>query len=566
LGQSLRLLPYQELKDPDVTPTQSWSALQEQTSISFVSTNERFAKSQVPGLIKNTLAVNLQAWRGEKVHAQFLIRTKRSLGDVSFKIKETDRRKSIHSRKIEVSFVRYVMTDGLSGEGGGCGIRHGHDSSLVADVIDPSVSLDVKAFTVQPVWVSISISRELPAGNYENILVVNEGGKVLQELKISIEVLNQTLPPPSQWKYHLDLWQNPYAVAREHHVKSWSKGHMNVMRPYMKRLADAGQKAITVSIIHDPWNGQTHDIYHAMIRWEKKKDGTWYYDYSVFDQWVSFMMSVGINKVINCYSMIPWNLKFYYFDEASGKELFIQARPGTLEYDAHWRSMLADFAKHLKIKGWFDKVSIAMDERALEDMQKAIAVIRSVDPDFKISLAGNFHPEIERDLYDYSVASNQVLDAQTLTARQNDGKVTSYYTCCTEGFPNTFTFSSPAESAWLAWFSSHKKYDGYLRWAYNCWSSSALLDSRYGSWSAGDAFLVYPGNRTSIRFERMIEGIQDVEKINILKEKFILENKKDKLASLNSLLDVFEINALKTTPASEMIDHARQLLYSLSQD
>ena len=144
------------------------------------------------------------------------------------------------------------------------------------------------------------------------------------------------------------------------------------MRPYMKMLADAGQKVITTSIIYDPWNSQTYDIYGDMIKWTKKKDGSWHFDYTVFDKWVSFMMEMGISKQIATFSMIPWNLKFYYYDEAAGKDLVLTAKPGTPEYDAHWRPMLTDFARHLKSKGWFDITCIAMDERPLESMQSAI--------------------------------------------------------------------------------------------------------------------------------------------------------------------------------------------------
>ena len=39
----------------------------------------------------------------------------------------------------------------------------------------------------------------------------------------------------------------------------------------------------------------------------KKLDGTWVYDYTVFDKWVEFMMNeVGIKDLISCYTMIPW--------------------------------------------------------------------------------------------------------------------------------------------------------------------------------------------------------------------------------------------------------------------
>ena len=65
--------------------------------------------------------------------------------------------------------------------------------------------------------------------------------------------------------------------------------------------------------MHKPWNGQTEDFFETMVTWMKKADGTWSFDYTVFDRWVEFMMSVGIDQQINCYSMVPWELSFQYF-------------------------------------------------------------------------------------------------------------------------------------------------------------------------------------------------------------------------------------------------------------
>lgn len=297
-----------------------------------------------------------------------------------------------------------------------------------------------------------------------------------------------------------------------------------------------------------------------MIKWVKKKDGTWTYDYSIFDKWVKFMMSFGIDKLINCYTMVPWNNKFYYYDETTGRDTLLIARSGTPEYEAHWRPMLTHFVKHLKQKGWYNKTAIAMDERPLEDMQKVIAFVRSIDKDFKLSLAGSYHAEIEKDIYDYCIASAESFDPAVMDKRIIAGLPTTYYTCCVEAYPNTFTFSAPAESAWLGWYAANKKFNGYLRWAYNCWPQRPLQDSRFGSWSAGDTYFVYPGGGSSIRFERLIEGIQDYEKINILKEQFIKNNEHDKLQRIEAILKEFNLKALQQQSAAEMLQKAKEIL------
>ena len=37
-------------------------------------------------------------------------------------------------------------------------------------------------------------------------------------------------------------------------------------------------------------------------------------------------------------------------------------------------------------------------------------------------------------------------------------------------------------------------------------------------WPSGDCFLVYPGNRSSIRFERLRDGIEEYEKVHQLRQ------------------------------------------------
>jgi len=46
---------------------------------------------------------------------------------------------------------------------------------------------------------------------------------------VTLEVQNQQLPRPSEWSFHLDLWQNPYAAARFHEVEIWSGEHLDLL-------------------------------------------------------------------------------------------------------------------------------------------------------------------------------------------------------------------------------------------------------------------------------------------------------------------------------------------------
>ncbi len=118
-------------------------------------------------------------------------------------------------------------------------------------------------------WLSISVPATTKPRLYTGFVTVNARKKY--RMKISLNVLDKILPPPAEWKFDLDLWQHPAAIARINKVVLWSKIHFDKMRPYYSMLAAAGQKCITASIINEPWGHQTFDDFPSLIKWIKKK-------------------------------------------------------------------------------------------------------------------------------------------------------------------------------------------------------------------------------------------------------------------------------------------------------
>ncbi|MDH5604588.1 MAG: DUF4091 domain-containing protein, partial [Cyclobacteriaceae bacterium] len=518
----------------------------------------RLTKGKIPSL-ESKSSWQGTGWRGERIAGQIVLWANEEVSAISIEpgVLRADGGKEIAVDRMKASFIDFVLTDEF---GNGCEKRKpaDFDSSLVADIIDHyATEITLEKNSVRPVWFSVDIPADQAAGTYTGAVIVQAGEEKV-ELSVSVKVIDRVLPPVDQWKFHLDLWQNPFSIARVYGVELWSEEHFEIMRPHLELLANAGQKCITTTIIEKPWNGQTFDPLQSMVRWTLHKDSTWSYDYTLFDRWVEFAMSCGITEQINCYTMIPWHLKFEYFDEVSASVKAVNAEPGSTEYNSHWTGMLNNFTTHLKEKGWFEKTTISMDERPAEAMRSTIALLREAAPGLKVTLAGGYHPEIEADLFDYCIASEHHYPKEILSARNSGEKFSTFYTCCVENYPNTFTFSPPAESTWLGWYAAAEGFGGYLRWAYNSWVKDPLQDSRYRAWPAGDTYLVYPGARTSIRFERLREGIQDFEKIRILKSEWAGDA--SKLASLEELLASFTIDKLETVPAAEMVNRGKELL------
>lgn len=520
-----------------------------------------------PSLEFQKKAFNHVAWRGEKVFAQAVVSSEEELKDVRLSVSDLRNGKSlIGAENIRLQFVSYVVSDLLdTTKYGQCGSRE--DKSkwgdvLVADVLDINDSMTVPAGRKQPVWMTVSVPSDARPGKYSGKLTVTSSNAKARSLNVELTVANHVLPPARDWAFHLDLWQNPYSVARYENVPLWSEAHFEAMRPVMRMLAEAGQKSVTATIMSRPWNGQTEDAFGSMVTKIRRIDGTWLYDYTIFDRWVEFMFSIGIDRQINCYSMIPWALQFDYIDQATSSPATFQAAPGSEEYNEYWGAFIADFARHLKAKGWFEKTMIAMDERPLESMQAVLGLIRKIEPAFKISLAGNYHEPVIYDIVDFSetFSGKQEFPESAKAKRKELGLTTTFYTCCAEAHPNMFVISNPDEAAWLGWFAQADGYDGYLRWAYNSWTLDPLTDARFRTWPAGDCFVVYPGGRGSVRFSKLVEGIQDFEKVRILRSRWQETGNEAKLGQLTGILKSFTSETVLAEGPAKALAAAKSFL------
>ncbi len=536
---------YDEAKLP-VKVTTDWSAVPSGLQASMGSIDMRYIQHEVPEI---TISKNWSgaAWKGETISAQIILWSKDSVPNVEVKLSDfkTKNGATISASNTQTRFVRYVITDEFAE---GCGYRKPEDfaQSLSADILDNIDCMNIEAETARPVWITINVPSEATAGEYISNLELFVNGKKEKTFTLNLNVINRTLPHYSKWSFHLDLWQNPYAVARTEGVEPWSEAHWGALKPVMQMLASAGQKVITTTLNKRPWNGQTYDAFDTMIEWTKKSNGSWMFDYTVFDNWVEFMMDLGIDKQINCYSMVPWGNIMFYYDEATNKEIKVSAAPGTKEYEELWKPFLKDFNEHLIDKGWENKTLIAMDERGPEEMQAMLKLLTETTPTLGVALADNhksykLYPD---KLIDLCVEHGATVDAEDRAYRADKNYVTTWYVYCAVKFPNVFTFSDPAEGAFIGWHTMAAGFDGFLRWAYNSWVEDPLVDSRFRQWAAGDTYIVYPQARSSIRFERLKEGIQDAEKIRIISAQLELDKTqqgKDYLQQLNKILEQFKI-------------------------
>jgi hypothetical protein len=450
---------------------------------------KRYDRDVVADVKSLAPVAKLVGWRGERVSAMLVAI---SLGGFQ------ELRLVASNSGARLDVLRYTLGNG----------------TLYGDILDGTAETSFKGVT-RPVVYTFDIPRDASGVIRDKVTAFINGEK--RELPVEITVVPRTLPPVKDWKFHLDLWQHPDAIARWHDVPMSGEDHMRLLSRYNALLADMGQKTITATLIDEAWNQQTYDRFRSCVQATKRADGSWTYDYTLFDKFVESMESVGVKGQIDCYSMLPWSLKFRYFDEKIGRSVAPRMEPGSAAYEEFWGNLLVDLCRHTKAKGWFSRTKIALDERPDKLIRPALAVLRKYAPGMEMVMACNHPSRLNAEAFDVSYGYRHSDGLVKYAAeRRRQGKFTTYYVCCSPARPNTFIFSDPAESAWLAPLSAAMGLDGLLRWAWCSWVENPFESQDFTAWPSGDTSLVYPGPRLSLRALLLRDGIETFEKVQIL--------------------------------------------------
>ena len=519
---------FEEAADPVALSDEAkeaWDDVKRGMNVAWGTPDLVYSRSEVPQNLTDSYKAT--AWKGERVSAQAVLWTAKDIEGVECEISDfVADGATLPASIAEARFVRYTLADKVD-KSCLCGRPNGHPAILQADMLDNIEKMDIEENTTRPIWVSVAVPHDAKAGVYKATLKVSRCGLGSKKLPLEIEVIDQELAKPADWKFHLDLWQHPSAVARAEGVDLWSEEHYEAMRPLMQMLAEAGQKVITATLNRDPWQYQCFDDYEPMIYWYRYDNDEWKYDYSRFDKWVEFMMSLGVDKQINCYGMLPWgkctlDYQDMRSDAKDNRNRKISTTPQEDEYEKVWAPFLRDFSAHLREKGWLHITNMAIDERKPEDMDVAAAMIKKYAPELGFAMADN-HDSYKRysNMRDVCVGQkHSVMAQEEIASRRANGDVSTFYVCCSTLFPNAFTNSQPYESELLCLYAVAHDYDGMLRWAYNSWPARPEYDSRFRYWASGDTYIVYPGARSSVRFERLVDGVELYEKVHTLRAKY----------------------------------------------
>ncbi|MDR7130536.1 hypothetical protein J2X69_002892 [Algoriphagus sp. 4150] len=450
-----------------------------------------------------------KAWKNETVILPFVINSE-TVSDLNFRLTST-------GENIQLEVVQLHAVEG-DASAGNCGTAKANGTFEKQMFPDRAEFLTENSFKAEGGTsygaVKIKIPEKLKSGRYRLELSFDQNGSSLK-LERTLHVIGRTLPDFSSLDYDMDFWQFPLSISTYYNLTPYSEEHWDLIEGMFEQLKDLNQTVVTTSVFYDLFNTSIKPVDQMMIQVRKKPDGTYSYDYSTFVKYIELAASKGIDKEIAVHNLFPWNLTYFYFDEASGTVRTFKSEPGTEAYTKFWEPFLVDFASFLKSKNWMDKTVFWVDERDANSTALLIKYVQSIDPAFKFGYSGRFSPGLSELVYDYSLASNIVLAPDKLSARKSKGYKTTYYTSCYEAQPNMLMGSNYGDIYYLVMLSRARGYNGMLRWAFNLWSPRIMESAIFPDLPSGDSHFVYPEGQVSLRYLILIDALEEVLKADV---------------------------------------------------
>ena len=407
-----------------------------------------------------------------------------------------------------------------------------------------------------PAHILVDVPADAKAGQYLITVRVFRAVGAFAEEKVfegalTLNVCSYVLPSPQQWRCHLDLWQHNSNIARTFGTELWSDEHFAKMEQVIATLADLGQRSITVVVGDCPWRGwgcyllKDHPatlFEYSMIAVTKEKDGRFSYDFSALKRYIELCFSYGIRGDITLYGLMgiwshmplfagsapedyPEQVLIRYLDEADGCFKYLKKTEDILAY-------IRALFDALREMGVFDLVRIGADEPSdLAAYRKNVALLRSLAPDIKFKMALDKTAAIRtfcEDTDDIAASFPCSCENRALLkdVKQKKGTRLHFYVCnIPKNAPNTVLHNELYESTALAAIGYLFGFDGFLRWAYTCWTQDPMKDIRYNNTAlpAGDVNFLYPaksgGVLFSIRYFALRKMLQIYEMLHLLKDR-----------------------------------------------
>ena len=136
---------------------------------------------------------------------------------------------------------------------------------------------------VVPVVARVHVPRDAAPGEYRGSLTVSVAGARPIAVPVGLTVYDWIVPHPWKFRTYMGIYQSPRSVALQYKVKEWSEEHWKLLEKSFELLGRVGNKMVNITVIDQTQFGNDE----GMVYWIRRPDGSHDYDFSVFDRYLA---------------------------------------------------------------------------------------------------------------------------------------------------------------------------------------------------------------------------------------------------------------------------------------
>ncbi|MCS7316371.1 MAG: DUF4091 domain-containing protein [Bryobacteraceae bacterium] len=429
--------------------------------------------------------------------------------------------------QIRLFLQHYVLCPAPSSPAGGAGFW----PDALAPLTDPfAMSAEFRrAVRNRPLWIDVVVPEQAAPGDYEGALRVTQHGKPVAELKLRLKVHDYALPAQSRLVTYMGL--SAVRLARLHNLREGSPEARRLLMRYHQFLYENRM---------EPW-------FNELLEPEIERKGA--------------DIRVNFDRAAYQQYLNAWKTKRVVLESAPDRlRRVLDGEPFSETFNRQVRSYLSQVAAWFRENGWADRLvfNSPIDEpntaEQYEQTRRWARLVREAAPGIPFLVTEAPVPDrpewgpLTGFATHFSVHGNALNRSDVLEAiraeQQKGGEIT-WYISCDQRFPqpNYFIDGPAMDPVMVPWITWRLRLDGILYWALDFWSQTVdpwLNPNTYlsgffcsGGWVLnGEGSLLYPGSRvrrytgqrdvdgpvSSIRFELLREGIEDYERLWLLRK------------------------------------------------
>lgn len=401
---------------------------------------------------------------------------------------------------------------------------------LLSDLRDDNIYICSRQWS--SLWVDVSLTEEIPAGDYEISIQMLKENQVVCEAQKKITVIGVKLP--EQELIHTE-WFHADCLADYYGVEVFSERHWTIIENYVREYVARGCNMILTPLF-------TYSLDTAVGKYRTTtqlvdieiRDGKYFFGFDRLKRWIDLCKDCGIEYFEMSHLFSQWGAKYApkVVAKADGKEeiVFGWHTPAVGRYTEFLEAFLPEVTKKLKEWGIADSVffhvSDEPNDQQVESFRAAKESLGDMLNGFKMIDALSSLEIYRHDLISTPIPSNDEIDRFIEAGLEN---LWTYYCtvqCC--DVANRF-ISMPSARNRIYGVQLYK-YDikGILHWGYNFYNSQLsherinpyLVTDAGNAFPGGDPFLVYPGKDgypvESIRMMVLSEALSDFRAFKLL--------------------------------------------------